>query len=349
MMLERRRLRLIPALVLFVLGSAASAQEGVEAGDEKDQKGWIQRIDREKPGIVMVGNSMQGEGIDFPALSKSVGVQVMDVRAGGSMSPWKYSVLKYVLAKTTYKPKMVIVEDRMNYVCCPQKRMRFGTYQKALAKIVADDTDRGLLDRLLAGEGQPKWERAWELAKAEPPYDGYFWDFRQSIKTSLLPEMIKLAKEGGYPLVFVRHKSRVYAEDPAWEPLEVRKYGEDLAAYLKASGVPFIDYTYCPELKADMYGNGDHLSRAKGRPVWTSMMAEDINALLAGKTPPRLHVPGKAAGDDYLRVPQPAPKTEAPATPPAKAGKGKKGAKKSGQAGTAATQPANAPTTAPTK
>ena len=41
--------------------------------------------------MAMIGNSMQGDGIDFRALSRAVGHRVKSIRSGGAMSVHKFS------------------------------------------------------------------------------------------------------------------------------------------------------------------------------------------------------------------------------------------------------------------
>lgn len=288
------------ALLAMLFGAAVTAMAAAGEGEETGQgiKEIVETIDEEKPLMIMVGSSMQGEGIDFSSLSKQIGGKVTDLRAGGAMSPYQYCVLRFAIPQTKHRAKYVILVDRLNYIVCPQKRMALKTYQKEVNSVAG--ADRSLLDALaFKGEGQPAWDRKWD--NGEPPTDGYFWDFPKAIKTSFLPAMIELAKEGGYQLIYVRHKSRIYAEKPDWETPEVKKYDEDLAAYLQANRVIFLDYVHRPELTADLYAVGDHLNREAGRTIWTNLMAKDLQAVLAGKQAPNQPPPNgsqKPAGSN---------------------------------------------------
>ena len=139
------------------------------------------------------------------------------------------------------------------------------------------------------------------------------------MKTSLLTDRIQAAKDDGYKLVIVRHKSRKFAEEPNWEPPQVKKYGREMAAYLQRQGIVFLDYEHQPELTIKHYANGDHLNRA-GKAIWTKLMAEDLKAILAGKRAPR-QPKVQAPAIQKTVVPtastRPAPIQPAPATPAA--------------------------------
>jgi hypothetical protein len=277
------------------------------AGPEHDSpESWARAIDKLKPGVIMVGSSMQGEGIDFRSLSQQIGTPVMDARSGGSMSAWKYCFQKYVIPKAKHPPKVVIIITRLNFLVCPQKRLRWTVYQKAVNQ-VADKDDRELLDKLaFSNEGRPEWKYRYDQPEG-PPYDCYYWDFNKAVETSFLPHQIELAKKGGYQLVIARYKSRSYADDPNWEPPEVKKFGEDLTRYLKEHGVIFLDYAFHPDIKPEHYGKGDHLTRTVGRPIWTHLVAEDLKAILAGRRAPNDRT---AAAEKQKRDSKTAPETQ---------------------------------------
>jgi len=274
--------RIVPITMLVLLCHSIALAD--EAGIQK----WVDNINRQNAGILMIGSSMQGEGIDFRTLSEDVGIKVADLRSGGSMSPWHYNMMKFVIPRVENKPKMVIIETRQNYLMQPRKRMRWGAYSNAVNELAGED--RAVLDKLAfsdEGEGRPVWRYADDQEANSPaPPDSFYWDFNKAVEHSFLPYMIDIAKESGYQLVVVRHKARVYAEDPTWEQPQHRKYGEDMAAYLASKDIVFLDYTYNPELKLEHYKNGDHLDRTLGRPIWTRLLGEDLKAILANKPAP---------------------------------------------------------------
>ncbi len=284
--------------ILVLLSILLSFCSAVHAGPEQRHtaaQDWANSIDKHKYGVIMVGSSMQGEGIDFPALSKAIGTPVMDARSGGSTTAWKYCFLRYVIPLVKHKPRVVVVTTRLNFLICPQKRLRWAVYERAVNRIAGED--RKLLDEIaFEGKGAPKWEYRYD-GKEGPPYDSYYWDFSRAVKTSFLPHMIEQARKGGYKLVILRYKSRKYAEDPGWEPPQVKKYGQDITRYLHENGVIFLDYVYRPELKVEHYGKGDHLRKDIGRPIWTRLMADDLNAILTDKRAPNHRVPDESKAE----------------------------------------------------
>ncbi len=251
----------------------------------------IEKLDKSAADVIVVGNSMQGKGIDFPSLSKQTGVKVESYGFGGAMSVWKHCVVKYVIPKLHKKPKVVVVVTRMNYITCPQRRAtEYRSRSRKMVQLAGRDAeDWGLLQGLsIKGDGQPKWDRQWN--KDEPPPKSYWWDFPKAVKTSILPLTIEAAGKNGFHLVIARHKSRKDAETPDWATAEVKKYEEDLASYLHKNGAIFLDYSHRPELKKEHYSRGDHLNEA-GRVIWTRLMADDLRAILKGKIAPNQRLP----------------------------------------------------------
>jgi hypothetical protein len=261
------------------------------AGGE-DIPEWIQAVNAQKPDAIMIGNSMQGEGIDFRALSKDSGLKVMSMNTGAAMTAWQHGIMKNVIAKADVKPKYVILVERGNNYTCPQRRAGEGPDRDAIEKVTGPD--RSLLEQLVVkAEGQPKI--------GAPDFEDYFWDFDKSVGTSFLPDMLQLAKESGYKLILVRHKSRANADNPLWETPRLKEYGDKLAAWCRDNNVVFLDYSNHPDLRPEHYASGDHLSRKTGRPIWTAMMAADLKAVAAGTAAPNQRLPGDA------KAVQPAP------------------------------------------
>jgi hypothetical protein len=77
---------------------------------------------------------------------------------------------------------------------------------------------------------------------------------------TFLPHVIKLAKAEGLPLYFVRIKRRPRSGSDAHDSRDQASYIEQMSAYLKAEGCGFYDFSGDPELRMDMYAEGDHLA-----------------------------------------------------------------------------------------
>jgi hypothetical protein len=89
------------------------------------------------------------------------------------------------------------------------------------------------------------------------------FDFDARIGTSLLPSMIRMAKEAGVDLVFVRVQRRPTIQGPPAQSRELQSYMSGLRAYFAGNGIQFYDFTGDPELTLDHYLDGDHI-----RPEW---------------------------------------------------------------------------------
>lgn len=103
--------------------------------------------------------------------------------------------------------------------------------------------------------------------KADPAH----FDFAGTVETSLLPSMLKLAKEAGVELVFVRVQRRPTPAGPRAESEELRIYLAQLKDYVTYKGAGYHDFTGDPELTLDHYLDGDHI-----RPEWKRESTENF-------------------------------------------------------------------------
>jgi hypothetical protein len=215
--------------------------------------------------FLMIGNSMQYRGIDFPWLQVLVGRTVEEKREWGVMSSWKFAAL-WQAAHATQRPGYVIMVTRLNYLTNPLYRSS-GEYAVMLDQIIDRNAElRAIVDSVLdMGKG---------ILDA--------WDFANAVGKSFLPCMVEAADSAGMTLIIARHRSLEYAENPLWEGEKQRKYRDDLTDYLRDKGALFLDYTLNPELSvADYEPGGDHLWFC-GRGKWTRQMGEDLCAIIAG-------------------------------------------------------------------
>jgi hypothetical protein len=236
---------------------------------------WVSAVDEKKPDVVIIGNSMVGEGVDIGGLSSQSGAKVLEIRDNGQLTAWQYMVVKNVLGSARHVPKLVMVVERVNSFTTPRLRVGGGN------KGIIDELRNGpepVLDKL--AYGGPALEKD---AQGRPEYQ----DFHANVETSFLPHMIEVAKRKGFTLVVTRHKSRVFAENlAAANTPVVQKYRKDIAAYVSERGQVFLDYELEPALRIEHYGNGSHLNRGEGRATFTRLLAEDVKALLTGRSAP---------------------------------------------------------------
>jgi hypothetical protein len=93
--------------------------------------------------------------------------------------------------------------------------------------------------------------------------DSSIYDFDARLPQSLLPSMIRLAKDAGIELVFVRVQRRPLADGPPPQSTQLMRYMGSLKHYFFTQHVGFYDFTGDPELTLDHYLDGDHI-----RPDW---------------------------------------------------------------------------------
>lgn len=87
------------------------------------------------------------------------------------------------------------------------------------------------------------------------------YDFHRDLPTSLLPEMLKVARRAGLHLAFVRVQRRPEGNAPPAQPPALRQYVRDLREYLDANGALFADDWGDPDQPLAIYSDGDHVSR----------------------------------------------------------------------------------------
>lgn len=98
-------------------------------------------------------------------------------------------------------------------------------------------------------------------------------DFHANVERSLLPEILRIAAARDIKLAFIRVQRRPTPEGPPQQSDALKRYAEDLKAYLVANGAYYHDDWGDPEEPLSMYADGDHLTAA-GRVRYTELFAE---------------------------------------------------------------------------
>ena len=129
------------------------------------------------------------------------------------------------------------------------------------ALLNAINTEVFALDRLRKFEGS-------DLAAATDDA----LDFAANVDGSLLPEILRVAREHNIKLAFIRVQRRPTPDGPPAQSEALRKYVEDLKAYLIANGAYFHDDWGDPEEPLSLYADGDHLT-GEGRVRYTELFA----------------------------------------------------------------------------
>jgi len=97
-------------------------------------------------------------------------------------------------------------------------------------------------------------------------------DFDAYVDRSVLPLMLREAREAGLTLLLVRVQRRPQHGRPPEQSAALRRYVTKLHAYVESHGGVFMDDTGDPAQTLDLYEDGDHLSR-DGRRRYTEMFA----------------------------------------------------------------------------
>jgi hypothetical protein len=109
------------------------------------------------------------------------------------------------------------------------------------------------------------FEKLRPMADADMAAEQAQADLAENLPTSILPELIRLARSRGVRLVFVRVQRRPRPDGPPLQSPALRKYVADLRAYLESEGAIFIDDTGNPAFTLDWYKDGDHMLGSKRR------------------------------------------------------------------------------------
>lgn len=103
-------------------------------------------------------------------------------------------------------------------------------------------------------------------------------DFTGDVGTSVLPEMLRLARVAGYRLCFVRVQRRPLGRKPPAQSRALRHYLEDLETYLRANGADYYDEYGDPDYPETVYADGDHI-RSEFRARYTELFRQKLDPL----------------------------------------------------------------------
>jgi hypothetical protein len=103
-------------------------------------------------------------------------------------------------------------------------------------------------------------------------------DFGANVDSSVLPAMLRLARERGLRICFVRVLRRPVAGRPPVASPALTRYVADLRTYVESNGGWLIDDRDDPRMAALVYNDGDHIDRSE-RPRYTELFFETISRL----------------------------------------------------------------------
>ncbi|MCP4605449.1 MAG: hypothetical protein GY847_33840 [Proteobacteria bacterium] len=140
-------LHLVPAFVVIIgLNSLMGSPEPtLIQRNPKIQKKVQQKIEKEKPSVVLVGNSMLAKGVDEKTFSSLSKIKTTMIKRHGSASAWWYLALKNQILVSAHRPSLVVFFFRDYFLTRPSFRVT-GKYKKPIDRIAGKN--EVLLDRL---------------------------------------------------------------------------------------------------------------------------------------------------------------------------------------------------------
>jgi hypothetical protein len=116
--------------------------------------------------------------------------------------------------------------------------------------------------------------------------------FDEVIATSILPDLLRLARENKIQVCFVRVQRRPVNNQPPPQSDALKRYVADLKAWIEANGGIFHDDTGDPEQTLDLYEDGDHFGN---RRRYTEILRKRLDPLFRLDPSPR-GAPDPSAG-----------------------------------------------------
>jgi hypothetical protein len=90
--------------------------------------------------------------------------------------------------------------------------------------------------------------------------EGAAFDFEKNLHTSVLPEIMRISKQSGVRVAFIRVQRRPAGNRPPAQSPALQRYVEQLRVYLVASGAYFHDDWGDPDQPLSIYEDGDHIA-----------------------------------------------------------------------------------------
>lgn len=103
-------------------------------------------------------------------------------------------------------------------------------------------------------------------------------DFEANVGSSVLPAMLRLARERGLRLCFVRVLRRPLEGRPPVSSPALERYVAELRAFIESNGGRYIDDRDDPRMATLAYHDGDHIDRSE-RQRYTELFFETISRL----------------------------------------------------------------------
>ncbi len=105
----------------------------------------VRKLNHRQPELILIGNSMLGEGVDERQLEARLKMPAATVWTGGVGSAWWYLVVKNIIPQLKKKPALVGIVFRDNHLTLPTMRVT-GKHKPLIDSLAGENEE--LLDRL---------------------------------------------------------------------------------------------------------------------------------------------------------------------------------------------------------
>jgi hypothetical protein len=272
-----------------------------------------QAVREVQPQFVVIGDSMAGIRIDPLQLSRLTRTPVIGLYQQGSPVAYWYLAFKNLVVNNDLKSVRGAIfffrddqlttqvqvapgaldrvaldrEPELDRLLAAERLGAFSGVHRAARAAYQFDRTRVWLEPLInnAPAGSPELVRAintdvfaldklrkFEAADLAAATDAAL-DFPASVDRSLLPEILRLAAQANIRPAFIRVQRRPTPDGPPPQSAALKKYADDLRAYLTAHGAYYHDDWGDPDEPLSLYADGDHLT-ADGRVRYTQRFAE---------------------------------------------------------------------------
>ncbi len=271
-----------------------------------------QAVREVQPQFVVIGDSMAGIRIDPLQLSRLTRTRVIGLYQQGSPVAYWYLAFKNLVVNNQLESVRGAIfffrddqlttqvqvgpgsldrvaldrEPELDRLLAAERLGAFSRVHRAARAAYQFDRTRVWLEPLINHvPGSPELVRAintdvfalgnlrkFEAADLAASTDAAL-DFPANVERSLLPEILRLAAQANIRPAFIRVQRRPTPDGPPPQSAALKKYADDLKAYLNARGAYYHDDWGDPDEPLSLYADGDHLT-ADGRVRYTQRFAE---------------------------------------------------------------------------
>jgi hypothetical protein len=141
--------------------------------------------------------------------------------------------------------------------------------------------DRACADEAMThvlGDIQPELLTRSIIQAEQVIYTPQQLDFPAQLPGSFLPEILRMAKEHGVQLIFVRAPTNLFP-NPASEPAGLEQYMVELRGYLAREGAVLLDLSHVAGITPAQFVDPHHLT-LEGKGIFTKALAAALKGLL---------------------------------------------------------------------